>query len=281
MVARYFLFIIVMILFLPIFTFSEISFSPIQMETKDREYEKWKPFIALLEKEMGEKVVFKYADRYDELINMVGNNQVHIAYLCPLTYVMTKQKNNDIHPLYAINVSPAGSKYRCVLFKSGGSSFNIKNLMGKRYALVSPYATCGFLSVNYIYQKVTGKQLTDEKFAYLNSHNSVVEHVMAGDFDFGGTNSIVFEKYKVFGIEKIDETEDLPGFVIVANRKLLGEQKFNRLKSIIKNIFEYEEIKKISPYGISPATDMDYDIIRKMIPVQIPLVGNISAKGLR
>ncbi|MGC8925655.1 MAG: phosphate/phosphite/phosphonate ABC transporter substrate-binding protein [Calditerrivibrio sp.] len=273
--------VIMMIIFVPFLIYSEISFAPIQMETADREYEKWKPFMDLLEKETGEKVVFKHAKSSNELIEMIAKNQAHLAYLCSLTYVMTKQRNNDIYPLYAINVSSGGSKYRCVLFKSGDKKLSVKNLNGARYALVSPYATCGFLSMNYIYQKYTGKQLTVERFVYLDSHNSVVEHVIAGDFDFGGTNSIVFEKYKALGIEKVDETPDLPGFAIVVNRKLIGDEKLNRLKKIIKNIFEHEEIKRVSPFGISSATDTDYDIIRKMMPVKIPMEGNLSAKDIR
>lgn len=274
-------FAIMIIIFVPIVIYSEISFAPIQMETADREYEKWKPFMALLEKETGEKVVFKHAKNHNELIEMIAKNQIYLAYLCPLTYVMTKWRNNDIYPLYVINIFPGESKYRCVLFKSGDKKLSVKNLKGARYALVSPYATCGFLSMNYLYQKHTGKQLTLERFAYLNSHNSVVEHVIAGDFDFGGTNSIIFEKYKTLGIEKVDETPNLPGFVIVVNRKLVGDEKLNRLKRIIKNIFEHEEVKRVSPYGISSATDTDYDIIRTMIPVKIPMDGNVSAKDIR
>ncbi|MCX8083964.1 MAG: PhnD/SsuA/transferrin family substrate-binding protein [Calditerrivibrio sp.] len=268
-------FLIILVFAFSSYTDSDtIVFSPLQFESSGMEYEKWVLFVEELGKRLNINIEFKQFKDNKELLNDVVNDKIGISYLCPFTYVLVKEKNPQIVPLYVINISEKKYKYRCVLFTVQNSIKTDRLDKRMTFALVSPYATCGYLSADYLYKKMFKKEFSNAKFDYLGSHNKVINSVIAGKYDYGCTNSILFEKYsKIFNLKKVIETPELPGFVLVANRKLINDELYNKLKISMKEVFEQPAVKNVNPYGVNEISDKDYDIIRKMKPKYIPFGG--------
>lgn len=256
---------------------SNIVFSPLQMDSPEKEFERWVPVVDVLKRNGIKNVVYYRCLEYPELLKKLQNHEIAISYLCPLTYVIAKSKNSTIEPLFTTNISDNNSMYKCVLFTNDDGKIDLKSLKGKKYALVSSYATCGYFSANYLYRKYTNTDLFNEKFNYLNTHNDVVNNVVSGEYDIGMTNSIIFSKYlNVFRLKKLAETPYLPGFVIVVDRKFFDDSEMVKIKSIIKKAFDDPNVKKYFPFGIKEISDRDYDIIRKMGISDIPQTGNMK-----
>ncbi len=253
------------------FTFSslhanELLFVPLQMNTPEKEFAIWSKVLELLKKESGINLIYKYSVKHSEFLDEIKKGTIAMMYLCPLTYIIAKNNNNFLEPLYAINVEKGSHYYKCIMFTKKDTNITSKNLKGKKFALVSPYATCGFLSANLIYKKQTNTDLKEEDFSYLKTHESVIESVISGKYDIGLTNSIIYSKYlQIFELKKIDETDDLPGFVIAINKNFFNKDSVVKVKDGLKKVFSNESIKNIFPYGVSEVSDKDYNIVRNML----------------
>lgn len=261
-----FLFILIFLITIKSLYADKIIFSPLQMDNPEKEFAKWSQVINLLTKYSGYNIKYKYYQDRSELVEKLSKNEIAITYLCPLTYVFAKNNNRLLEPLFAINVKEGAYKYRCVMFTTKDRDIKTNQLKGKKYALVNPLATCGFLSANIIYKKYTNLDLNEGDFSYLGTHENTIESVISGKYDIGVTNNLIYAKYAdLFNLKIIDEISDLPGFVIAVDKRYFDKNEINKIKDSLLKVFSHESVKKFFPFGLSEISDKNYDVIRNML----------------
>lgn len=266
------LFLIFFILFKSILFSKEVLvFAPLPMTNKSEVYDNFYPMIKSLEKKLNKKIIFFYSENYENILEQFSKAQIDIAYLGPLPYLKLQEEYTYIEPLVHFKDKDNNVYYTCSLVKF------IKSEKIEKVALTQALSTCGYLSVN----SLLNNKLENYKYKFLGKHDEVALGIIRGDFDIGGIKTSIAKEYYHLGLEEITKTENLPGFVLVGNKKTLKEEELTELQNIILNTNqeEYSTWGKDIKYGVEKAFDKDYDKLREMLKnINIPTEDNFYDK---
>lgn len=234
-----------------------LVFAPLPMVDRTKVYNTFYPLIQVLEKKLNKKIEIFYSDDYEQILDEFKKSKIDIAYLGPLPYVKLKDDYSFTYPLVHFKDQSGSSLYTCSFVRF------LNNEKTEKIALTQPLSTCGYLSVNSL---LDGK-LENYKYKYLGKHDEVALSVLRGDFDAGGLKTSVAKEYFHLGLEEISKTPNLPGFALVGNTNTLGKEYIEEIKKILLEIEKdtYSKWDKDIKYGVEPATDGDYENLRKMM----------------
>ena len=173
-------------------------------------YEKYQPLLDYL----GEKTPYSFdlvlKKNYEETVRALGNGEIDLAFLGPLTYLEARAKYGAVCIL-----RPRGadnrSAYRSVIIKKRESPvMNLTELKGKSVAFAATKSTSGNLIPRYLLANA-GIHLGDlKRYDNFSYHDSVVKAILKGQYDAGAVRDSVARKYSRLGIEVIAESEDIP-----------------------------------------------------------------------
>ncbi len=250
---------------------SALRFAPLPMENREAVYKQFEPVRVYIEKITGQKVVFKYFDKYCYLLEDFINGGVDLAYLGPLPYVELRNNYSNVEPLVTFREASGKNGYTCSLISLPENKINLSTISGKTIALTQPLSTCGYLSVNGLLEK-HGSCLKENNYRYLGRHDAVALAVVRAEFDIGGVKTAIAHKYAHLGIQILEETKPLPGFALVSNNNTITP----KLTATIRSAFaalepEGKDKEMLSTWGKKlangavPATDEQYDIIRSLL----------------
>ncbi|MBI5076742.1 MAG: phosphate/phosphite/phosphonate ABC transporter substrate-binding protein [Nitrospirae bacterium] len=235
-------------------------------------YEKYQPLLDYLASRTPYTYELVLKKNYEETVTALGNGDMDIALLGPLTYLEAHSKYGAISIL-----KPKGgdgtSSYRSVIIKKKDSPVkNLSELKGKSVAFASTKSTSGNLMPRYLLAS-SGIHLSDlSSYANFDYHDSVVKAILKGQYTAGAVRDSTARKYMKLGIETIAESEMIPTGPLVAGpgtpyavieniRKALleltpqdssGQNVLRRLDEDYKN-------------GFVEASDKDYSDIRSKI----------------
>ncbi len=235
-------------------------------------YERYQPILDYL----SEKTPYTYElvlkKNYEETVNALGNGEIDVALLGPLTYLEARAKYGAICIL-----KPKGSNgnavYKSVIIKKKDSlvksSFDLK---GRSVAFSASKSTSGNLIPRYLLAN-SGIHLSDlSSYANFDYHDSVVKAILKGQYDAGAVRDSVARKYMKLGIEIIAESESIPTGPLVAG----PGTPFSVIESVKKALLALtpqdsshrktlrrldEDLKN----GFTEASDKDYADIRTKI----------------
>ena len=105
----------------------------------------WKPIARHLSERLGIPVLLVSAQSYQQLIDLVAENQIDIASLSPLSYVLAKQRAPGLQVVAQELAYGATSFSSYIMVRSDDPARSIYDVVGKRIALVDPRSTSGFL----------------------------------------------------------------------------------------------------------------------------------------
>lgn len=248
-----------------------LRFGSYASERPSEELRKLEPFKKYLEASLkaqglGVRVEVRIFPTYDEGIAAIAAGDVDFSRLGPVSYVMAKQKNPSL-VLLAGEAHEGDKEFPAVMVVAKNSPIRkVADLKGKRFAFGDPNSTSG----RYLPQAelakagITAGDLAS--FEYLGRHDKVVFAVASGRFDAGSTNVNTFMKYA--------ETKNLrellrypsPTHAWVARGKLDAAL----VKALRKALFEMTDPKLtelIDRNGFLPATDADYDGLRRVMTI--------------
>jgi phosphonate transport system substrate-binding protein len=258
------------------------AFAPLPMEEPETVFRQYKPLLAHLERESGHRFHIVYSRDYAELLRKFRAGEVDIAYLGPLPYVELKAAYMAAEPIVNFREKSGKAKYTCALFTAGEG--NPKPKSGKaRVALTQALSTCGYLAADALLaqQRIDIEQL---RYRYLGKHDEAVLSVVRGDFEWGTAKTSIVSRYQNLGIRIIQETPELPAFSLVANSARMPQADVDAIrKSLLKLRPLTSQVDanytatwgENVRYGVSSATDADFDPVRKMRKnKQIPEQGN-------
>ncbi|MDA8339553.1 MAG: phosphate/phosphite/phosphonate ABC transporter substrate-binding protein [Nitrospiraceae bacterium] len=235
-------------------------------------YEKYQPLLDYL----SEKTPYTYElvlkKNYEDTVNALGNGEIDIALLGPLTYLEARAKYGAICILKPKGID-GSAVYKSVIIKRKDSPIKSPSgLKGKNMAFSASKSTSGNLMPRYLLAN-SGIHLSDlGGYANFDYHDSVVKAILKGQYDAGAVRDSVARKYMKLGIEVIAESVTIPTgplvvgpgtpFSVIENiKKVLLELDSNNTnhQKILRRLDD--DLKN----GFTEAFDKDYADIRARI----------------
>ncbi|PIE61117.1 MAG: ABC transporter substrate-binding protein [Desulfobacterales bacterium] len=250
---------------------TDLHFAPLPMENREAVYKQFEPIRVYLQKIIRRNVVFKYFDSYRCLLKNFIDGDIDLAYLGPLPYVELRNQYPDAEPLVTFREVSGKSGYTCSLITLSENPLQLSAVKGKRVALTQPLSTCGYLSVNGLLEK-HGVYLEQNRYCYLGRHDAVALSIVRSEFDIGGVKTEIAHKYEHLGLKIVAETDILPGFALVSNNATVDPETTDTIRKSFGALQpDGRDREMLSGWGHKlangavPATDTQYDIIRKLL----------------
>jgi phosphonate transport system substrate-binding protein len=247
-----------------------IRFAPLPMENRETLFKQNHPMAIYLEKKLNVTIEFIFSDSYADIINKFSEGQVDLAYLGPLPYVELRAKYAKAEPLIHFNEPSGKPMYTCAIVTLADSSLNLRGLKNSRIALTQPLSTCGYLAVHGLL-KERGSRLEENRYVYLDKHDSVALAVVRGEFDAGGLKTAIGQKYSHMGLTIAAETAPMPAFSLVANQATLSDATRKSLRDAMIGLEPTAADKDMLAAwgenlrnGAVVAADEDYNVVRKL-----------------
>ena len=273
---RRYIFLLSMFIFLlqPSFACAEpVRFTPLPMHSEEYIRQEFYPFIKYLGNVLQRPVQFAYRHSNKEVIDGLTSNEIDLAFLGPLPFALISKQDSDIIPLLQFLNSDVSFGYTCSVGVFAGDHLQVSDLNNKKIALTRPYSTCGFLMTEHILNQ-QGLSLADNTFEYVGKHPDCALGVIDGKFSACGIKTSIGKQFHPLGLDLIAESQPVPSFVLVANRRTLNATEIDNVKKHLltlqplKNTQDAELTKDwgvLIKYGAIPATVDDFKIITELI----------------
>ncbi len=232
--------------------------------------ERFTLLVNYLSAELDKPVVLRVAKTYASHIELVGNNQVDIAYMGPAPYVKLV-KNYGHKPLIAkIQVKGQSTFQGAIIVAKNSPIKTLADLRGKGFAFGSPNSTMSHFVPRFVLWKagVTVPQLSHYQF--IKNHDNVVLGVLLGEFEAGAVKKDVFNRYAKKGIKVLTWTPPITVHVFVATQRF-PSQKLDKLRTLFLELNNHRKGKTIltsikkSITGVTTVKDEDYDELRNIL----------------
>ena len=253
------------------------------------------PIVDILQKRLGMEVLPFVATDYTGVIEALRGNKLDIAFLTPASYVLAK---NEANVRVVLKSERKGSPYyyAAIITRADSGIKTLEDLRGKTFAFGDPLST----SANVFPRKMFHERGIDpvrdfKRVLYSGGHDATVLAVLNGKVDAGATyanspdsNDTAWMRYlknteDVKKIHAIAFSEPIPADNLVINGNLderiakKVEETFLELshdpqgKQMLRDLYQID--------GFVPATDKDYDSVRRAFTIAgIPLKEALQKK---
>jgi len=194
-----------------------LRFAPIPMVDKEHMLLAHIGPMRFMEEKTGRAIKLIHTKDYQTLIDMFRRDEIDLAYIGPVPYVMLRQGFDAATPLVRFLESDGRDSYTCAFVTFSPSAVDMAAMRGRRLALPDPLSTCGDIGMSAILG-TTGISLMETQRSYVGRHNKVAMEVILGQADAGGMKTSIARQFASLGLRIIQESPPMPGFVLIANR---------------------------------------------------------------
>jgi phosphonate transport system substrate-binding protein len=211
-----------------------IRFAPLPLEDKKIIYEQFRGLTDYLQDTTGHQLEWIHLSDYADIIEKFKANEIDLAYLGPLPYVILKRDHQAAESLGCFRDAGGQANYTCSLITWGESDLAAESIANATIGLTQPYSTCGYLSVSQMLGEA-GRKLDGDgnSFSYAGSHSEAALGVARGDYDVAGVKTAIAKRYEHLDIKIIATSRSYPGFALVANRNTLNDETFRKLQEAL------------------------------------------------
>lgn len=232
---------------------------------------KFRPILNQLEKDLSSSmkkevsIKISIAKTYQAGIDNLVKGKVDFVRFGPASYIIAKQKNNDIR-LLAMETKKGKKHFNGVIVTHNASKIhNISDLKQKRFAFGSERSTIGrYLSQQYLLTHgISAKNLA--RYEYLGRHDNVGYAVAIRKYDAGALKESTFKKL----VKKGQPLRVIGKFRNVTKpwvaRSDLDKKTLVMLKAALLQLKDKQILANIKKDGFVSATHNDYTNIEKAI----------------
>jgi len=221
---------------------------------------------------LGVSVIF--SKTYAQMVSLMENKTVDVAYVCNSTY--TKLEQNNTGKLLVIPiVAGADQYYSYTIVKKEAPFTKLDDFKGKIFAFTDPDSNSGSIAPKYyLYTNGLGVDDFFHRSIYTFEHGESIKAVLEGFVDGASVDSIVYhtfmEKYpeakgKLKVIQILGPFANSP----IAVRQGLSEAVFQELQKTLSTMHMSQQGREIlAKMGLDrfdvPSTQ-DYEPVRQMI----------------
>lgn len=224
------------------------------------------PLTAYLSEKLGQPVELRLSTNMSRAINALSSGNVDIAYLTPVAYIKAHAKGRA--QLVVKTVTDHRPTFKLMIVVRADSPIRtVQQLAGKRFAFGDPAA---------LLQRavVVGAGMPLQrlgKYSFVDHYDNVIRGVLVGDYDAGIVLDSTARRWEGRGIRVLYASEDLPPYNIAVSSKI-DRATVKRLQDALLRLDAATPADKSiihtldqSYTGFAPASDADYDIVRKLI----------------
>ena len=241
------------------------------------------PIVEILQKQLGVEVQPFVATDYTGVVEALRVNKLDIAFLTSASYVLAK---NEANVRVALKSERKGSPYyyAAIITRADSGIKSLEDLRGKTFAFGDPLST----SANVFPRKMFHERGIDpvrdfKQILYSGGHDATVLAVLNGKVDAGATyanspdsQDTAWMRYlknpeDIKKIRAIAFSEPIPADNLVINGNLderiakKVEETFLELSRDPKGQKMLRDLYQID--GFVPATDKDYDSVRRAFAI--------------
>jgi len=230
------------------------------------------PLTKLLGEKLHSQVEIVLASDFDDYEMRLKAGQFDIAFSNPNHY----SKSSATNEVIAIGAKDDDPRMRGLIITHTDSNIkSIQDLIGKQVAIVSWDSTFGFLSQKVFLEEQGINPKTQFKLqeAHDNKQENVILSVYHGDVAAGFINedalNIVDRYVPSQKIRVITQTTWLPDWALSVKRTLPEMVKARIRQAVLELGLDDPVLKALKLQMFTPATDADYDLVRKALEINV------------
>lgn len=248
-----------------------LRFAPLPMESRELMAREYLGPMHYLEEQLARPVEMVYTADYQALIEGFRRNEIDLAYIGPLPYVLLSQGFEAAVPLVRFLEADGRDHYTCALTVFGKEPLAVGDVRGRRLALPDRLSTCAEVGMLPILEKA-GVTLDEVSRSHLGRRDAVALAVIVDQADAGGLKTTIARKYASLGLRIIAESPPMPGFVLVGNRNTLPAPVLEQLRAAFLSLRPREDAVAAQRmhgwggtmrFGAVPAEDADFTELRR------------------
>ncbi|MEW6766120.1 MAG: PhnD/SsuA/transferrin family substrate-binding protein [Pseudomonadota bacterium] len=209
-----------------------LRFAPLPMVDKELMVQEFLGPVRYMTEHSGQPIELVHTASYDELIKRFSRNEIDLAYIGPLPYLLLNRNAGTAQPLVRFLEPDGRDTYTCALVVFGHASFDPATSGDARLTLPDPQSTCGRASIDPLLRS-RAVDPSGLRVNYAGRHDAVALAVVLGETDVGGLKTAIARKYSSLGLHIVAESPPVPGFVLVANPQTVSEAIQSRLRDAL------------------------------------------------
>ena len=236
-------------------------------QNMDNLYERYDPLLKHLAAETGIKFELVIPSSYSELIQLIGNRKVDMAYLGGLTFLQA-------HTLYGVQplvMRDVDMRFISVFFsKDNNASQDLIDFKDKVFSFGSRYSTSGHLMPRH-FMKINKQIIPEEFFSevrFSGAHDKTAYLIRDGKADVGVANAEIIRamfqdgRLKEKDLYIFRETPPYPDYVWAVDKDLADDVR-NQLRDVflgleIDNIDQENILRELGAGEFLPAGINDF-----------------------
>jgi phosphonate transport system substrate-binding protein len=232
--------------------------------------DRFTPLANYLGQRLGAEVILEISADYEEHIELIGQDQVEIAYMGPAPYVTMVDVYGRKPILARLETDGTPTLQGVIIVRRDAPFTGLADLKGRRFAFGDPNSTMSHILPRYMLLRA-GIDLDDlAYFEAVHNHHNVVLGVLMGAFDAGAVKEDVFAEFEAEGLRALARTPPISELLFVASNTLPA--------GMVADIRQYLLEMGESPLGLEiltgiqhnitglvPATDEDYHELRAIM----------------
>ncbi|MCG8428522.1 MAG: PhnD/SsuA/transferrin family substrate-binding protein [Chromatiales bacterium] len=196
----------------------ELRFAPLPLEDKKIIHEQFQGLAGFLSGKTGHKLKMVFFRDYAKIIEAFSRDEIDLAYLGPLPYVVLKKQFEAQEPVVCFRDTHGETSYTCSLVVFEDSGLELNSLQRVHIGLTQPYSTCGYMAVSQMLEQANLSIDGDgNSFSYAGSHSKAALGVVRGEYDVAGVKTAISKRYSHMGLKTIAKSTRFPGFALIAN----------------------------------------------------------------
>lgn len=254
-------------------TAGPIRLAPLPIFAEKEATKKFLPFAHYLSEITDSQVDLVYHQSYKTLLDELIHDKIDLAYLGPLPYVLLIDKDPAFVPVVRFVDAGGASTYTCslVVFDQDLPTLNVSATTS--VALTQPYSTCGYLLSEHLLNR-HDLSLSNIPFYYADHHSECALDVVRGKAAVAGVKTSIARQYSLLGLRSVEQSEPLPGFLLVANPHTLTAETIEQIRSALLRLDPRHNAKDAEicaswgndiRYGAIPVQVGDYQTIVNLL----------------
>ncbi len=250
----------------------ELTFGVIPAEASQEISTRFKPLVDHLERKLGIKVKSYLGADYAAVVVGMQSGTVDLAYLGPLSYVLAARQSGA-QAFARENTLKTGAGYSSVIVSKASSQIKkLEDARGKSFAFVDPQSASGYLlpMIHFLQDKKFKPEQFFKNVKFGGSHEANIEAVIEGEIDVAATNDreieIAIRDGEIKSARDLNVLWKSPPIPTapLAYRKELPASLKAALREAVLGFADKKALERIGLKGFMPATDAEYEPIRKL-----------------
>lgn len=239
-----------------------VVYTPLPLTNAESVIAQSRDILNFIEHELGLSVEIRYEAEYTTIVDKFVRGEIHLVHLGPLPYIVLRALAPYAEPLVAFRESDGQAGYTCSLAAAVDGDIDPAQTQGP-VALTQALSTCGFLVTQYLLSSA-GQDLRGLPYTFLGSHEAVALALVRGEFAIGGIKTSIGREYERLGLRLLMEGPEQPGFVLVANSRVLDQATRDALVSVLTDAPArvYSDWQGLGRWGMVTTTDSCFNELR-------------------